>query len=92
MRAAYLGNTDIVVELVKAGGALLDLQNTVCPNPIIHDVQENAYSLVKLNVTGLTLHVYTCPSTYVICRVHDILIPSVPVFHFHSLHREETQL
>ena len=33
--------TAVVVELVKAG-ALLDLQNTVCPYPIIHDVQEHA--------------------------------------------------
>ena len=43
--AAYYGRTAVVVELVKAG-ALLDLQNTVCPYPIIHDVQEHAYSLV----------------------------------------------
>ena len=43
--AAYRGETAVVVELVKAG-ALLDLQNTVCPYPIIHDVQEHAYSLV----------------------------------------------
>ena len=39
MRAAYWGETEVVVELVKAG-ALLDLQNTVCPYTIIHDVQE----------------------------------------------------
>ena len=45
MRAADWGRTEVVVELVKAG-ALLDLQNTVCPYPIIHDVQEHAYSLV----------------------------------------------
>ena len=44
--AAFNGHTEVVVELVKAGGALLDLQNTVCPYPIIHDVQEHAYSLV----------------------------------------------
>ena len=31
------GRTEVVVELVKAG-ALLDLQNTVCPYAIIHDV------------------------------------------------------
>ena len=37
IRAAYRGRTEVVVELVKAG-ALLDLQNTVCPYPIIHDV------------------------------------------------------
>ena len=113
MKAAYMGKTAVVVELVKAG-ALFDLQNTVCPYPIIHDVQEHAYSLVvyntenettctciyltKLKVISLKthvlymynvhVHVYTCPNT---ChRVHDILIPSV--FHFHSLHREETQL
>ena len=43
--AASNGHTEVVVELVKAG-ALLDLQNTVCPYPIIHDVQEHAYSLV----------------------------------------------
>ena len=30
MKAAYWGRTAVVVELVKAG-ALLDLQNTVCP-------------------------------------------------------------
>ena len=29
MRAAYLGNTDVVVELVKRG-ANLDLQDKVC--------------------------------------------------------------
>ena len=29
MKAAYLGNTDVVVELVKRG-ANLDLQNKVC--------------------------------------------------------------
>ena len=29
MRAVYLGNTDVVVELVKRG-ANLDLQNKVC--------------------------------------------------------------
>ena len=45
IQAAYRGETAVVVELVKAG-ALLDLQNTVCPYPIIHDVQEHAYSLV----------------------------------------------
>ena len=39
MRAAYWGKTAVVVELVKAG-TLLDLQNTVCPYPIIHDVQK----------------------------------------------------
>ena len=37
MRAAEEGETEVVVELVKAG-ALLDLQDTVCPYPIIHDV------------------------------------------------------
>ena len=37
MTAAYWGETEVVVELVKAG-ALLDLQNTVCPYPILHDV------------------------------------------------------
>ena len=42
MEAAYWGRTKVVVELVKAG-ALLDLQNAVCPYPII---QEQAYSLV----------------------------------------------
>ena len=41
MTAAYKGKTEVAVELVKAG-ALLDLQNTVCPYPIIHDVQEHA--------------------------------------------------
>ena len=40
MKAAYRGKTEVVVELV------LDLQNTVCPYPIIHYVQEHAYSLV----------------------------------------------
>ena len=30
MEAAYYGETDVVVELVKAG-ANLDLQNKVCP-------------------------------------------------------------
>ena len=30
MMAAYYGKTDVVVELVKAG-AILDLQNKVCP-------------------------------------------------------------
>ena len=45
MKAASYGYTEVVVELVKAG-ALLDLQNTVCPYPIIHDVQEHAFSLV----------------------------------------------
>ena len=35
--AATNGHTEVVVELVKAG-ALLDLQNTVCPYPIMHDV------------------------------------------------------
>ena len=39
MRAAYMGETAVVVELVKAG-SLLDLQNTVCPYTIIHDVQK----------------------------------------------------
>ena len=43
MKAASYGYTEVVVELVKA---LLDLQNTVCPYPIIHDVQEHAFSLV----------------------------------------------
>ena len=37
MRAANWGRTEVVVELVKAG-SLLDLQNTVCPYTIIHDV------------------------------------------------------
>ena len=37
IKAAYWGKTEVVVELVKAG-ALLNLQNTVCPHPIIHDV------------------------------------------------------
>ena len=41
MEAAYMGETAVVVDLVKAGGgALLDLQNTVCPYPILHDVQK----------------------------------------------------
>ena len=40
MKAADEGETEVVVELVK------DLQNIVCPYPIIHDVQEHAYSLV----------------------------------------------
>ena len=40
MEAADWGRTAVVVELVKAG-ALLDLQNTVCPYPIIHDVQKH---------------------------------------------------
>ena len=36
MVAARLGRTEMVVELVKAGeGALLDLQNTVCPYLIL---------------------------------------------------------
>ena len=39
MRAAYMGETAVVVELVKAG-SLLDLQNTVCPYTILHDVQK----------------------------------------------------
>ena len=55
MKAAYYGRTAVVVELVKAG-ALLDLQNTVCPYPIIHDVQEHAYSLV-VYCKYLTIHV-----------------------------------
>ena len=39
MEAAYYGNTEIVVELVKAG-AKLNLQNTVCQYLIslVHDV------------------------------------------------------
>ena len=39
MTAAYRGETKVVVELVKAGGALLDVQDTVGPYPIIHDVR-----------------------------------------------------
>ena len=54
IRAAYNGRTEVVVELVKAG-ALLDLQNTVCPYPIIHDVQEHAYSLIVYNTESETL-------------------------------------
>ena len=59
MRAADEGETAVVVELVKAG-ALLDLQNTVCPYTIIHDVQKHAYSLVvytETEVIYLTIHV-----------------------------------
>ena len=57
MRAALRGRTEMVVELVKAG-ALLDLQNTVCPYPIIiHDVQEHAYSLV-VYILIVKLHVH----------------------------------
>ena len=40
MIAAYRGRTEVVKKLVKAG-TLLDLQNTVCPYPIMHDVQEH---------------------------------------------------
>ena len=41
MTAAYCGRTEVVMKLVKAG-ALLDLQNIVCPYQIIHYVQEHA--------------------------------------------------
>ena len=54
METAYNGSTEMVVELVKAG-ALLNLQNTVCPYPIIHDVQEHAYSLVVYNTENETM-------------------------------------
>ena len=66
--------TEVVKELVKAG-AQLDLQNTVCPYTIIHDVQEHAYSPVVyvqctvytiVHVLILTLHTClhcTCPNT-----------------------------
>ena len=60
MRAAYRGRTEVVVELVKAG-ALLDLQNTVCPYPImIHDVQEHAYSLVVYTETESNQFLIAC--------------------------------
>ena len=64
MEAAYRGRTDVVVELVKAG-ALLDLQNTVCPcDPIIHDVHVYTGTcilscyILKLKVISLTIHVF----------------------------------
>ena len=56
MEAAYYGRTEVVVELVKAG-ALLDLQNIVCPYPIVHGGQEYAYSLVVYNLV-LYMYVY----------------------------------
>ena len=59
MEAAYWGRTEVVVELVKAG-ALWDLQNTVCPYPIIHDVQEHAYSLVVYTETESNISHNTC--------------------------------
>ena len=83
MTATYYGKTEVVVELVKAG-ALLDLQNTVCPYPIIHDVQEHAFVYTETQSHN------TCACHNTCHRVHDILSPSV--FHFHSLHRVETQL
>ena len=55
--AAFYGRTEMVVELVKAG-TLLDLQNTVCPYPIIHDVQEQAYCYILKLKVRLTIHVF----------------------------------
>ena len=51
MRAAYWGNTEVVVELLKAG-ALLDLQNTVCPYPIIHAY--SVYIILKVKLYHIT--------------------------------------
>ena len=93
--------TEVVKELVKAG-ALLDVQNTVCPYPIVHDVQEHAYSpVVYVQCTVYTMLILkSSHSTYI--HVYIVLVLIMPqsilymymtsVFHFYSLHREETQL
>ena len=41
MTAAYNGRTEVVAELVKAG-ALLDLQNTVCPYTQLYMMYRNS--------------------------------------------------
>ena len=58
MEAAYWGETEIVVELVKAG-AKLNLQNTVCQYLIslVHDVQSD---ILICTCTLEPVHNYSC--------------------------------
>ena len=54
MRAAWYGNTDVVVELVR-GGANLDLQNKVC-------LQQRPSTHVLYSTRNVHTHVVSCTS------------------------------